>query len=615
MNIGLFTFFGIIVLLILGFCFYMLRNGTLNLLRMLYFTISGISVIWLMALMALLFFNDDHLAEYIIDAITNLAVFLPVLTLLVSLVFVTNRDKLPRWCYLLFIMPLFSFLMVWTNPWHHLHYKVFSINMQEIEFGPLVAVSGVYGYLCVMISIAVIVYFCLKSKRTIYMRQGAMLGVGNIIAISGSMLTTMGLFDFNIFSVPLFYIFGIVFMHGLAIFKFHILDIKPIAVETVINRVSDGFLVVSHDGIIVSLNRAFADSFGSAYGLAINSNFFDAAFDEFSDDVGMHTLVASIQNSQNLQTTISYEQSLTLNEDGKVVTKFYMVDVTRLNVNDQDVGFVIFFKDITKLKENTRDLQNSQKRLMENERLAFLGQMLGGISHNLKTPIMSISGSISAIDKLVEESLVSLGDPDVSEGDYREIYAEMRQWTSRIQEACTYMSDIITAVKGQAANLNANDDDEFTIDDVIKRVFLLLRHELQSFSCTLKETHLVAEAVRIRGDINSLVQVLNNLVDNAIYAMKETGGVIEIETDKDDENFFIRVKDTGCGIPDDVKKCLFSQMITSKGTMGNGLGLFISNSFIKARFDGSIGFEDNPGGGTIFTIVLPLSTVGITPEH
>jgi len=615
LNIGLFAFFGVIILLIAIFCIYIIKKGQISLIHILYFIISGISAVWLMALMSLLFFKGNATAEYIIDAITNTGVFLSVLILLVSLVFFLHWDRLPRWCLLLFIMPVFSFIMVWTNPLHHLHYEVFSLDMREIKFGPLVTISGLYGYCCVMASIVIIIYFYVKSKRSIQRRQALFLAAGNVISISGSMLTTLNVFDFNLYTIPLFYIFGIVLMHGYAILKFHMLDIKPIAVEMVLNRLSDCYLVVSSEGIIVNLNKTFADTFGAVYGLSINANIYDSVINgKYNDDVGMHTLLSSIRNSQDSDTTISYEQSLMVSSEGKFITKFYMVDVTRLNIGNQTVGSVVFFKDISKLKNSMRDLQNSQKRLMESERLVFLGNMLGGISHNLKTPIMSISGSIEAVSRLIEESAASLYDQDVTKEDYMEIYAEMNKWIARVREACAYMSDIITAVKGQAANLNANDDNEFTIEDTIKRTKLLLRHEIQSSNCTLKETHLSKEPVKIYGDINSLVQVLNNLIDNAIYAMKETGGIIEIETEKDEETFFIRVKDQGCGIPDDVKERLFSQMVTSKGAMGNGLGLFISNSFIKARFDGSIWFEDNPEGGTIFIISLPLKNIRSNTE-
>ena len=65
-------------------------------------------------------------------------------------------------------------------------------------------------------------------------------------------------------------------------------------------------------------------------------------------------------------------------------------------------GFLAFFKDVTKVKESMQRLQDSQTKLMEQERLASLGQMVGGIAHNLKTPIMSVSGSMIAVENLVE---------------------------------------------------------------------------------------------------------------------------------------------------------------------------------------------------------------------
>jgi len=397
---------------------------------------------------------------------------------------------------------------------------------------------------------------------------------------------------------------------GFLVFRRGKFDIKTVAVQTALDRISDGYLVVSDDGVVISFNQAFSGTFGAAFGLSMNTKIHDCISSEaLGDNVGIYTLISSIKSCAESDTTISYEQSLTTDIDGVVTTKYYMVDVSGLKISDKNIGFVIFFKDITGLKESMRNLNNSQKRLVENERLAFLGQMLGGISHNLKTPIMSISGSITAVNKLIDESTLSIDDPDVTKEDYLEIYSEIRQWIARTQEACSYMSDIISAVKGQAANLNANSDMEFTMDEVIKRVSLLLRHELLSYNCTLNVINLCEDAVKIRGDINSMVQVINNLVSNSIDAVKTTGGEIEIELERDENNFFIKVKDRGPGVSEEVKKHLFKKMITSKGALGSGLGIFMSNSFIKARFDGSIWFEDNPGGGAIFGITLPLKNI------
>ncbi|MPN15919.1 Sporulation kinase A [bioreactor metagenome] len=107
-----------------------------------------------------------------------------------------------------------------------------------------------------------------------------------------------------------------------------------------------------------------------------------------------------------------------------------------------------------------------------------------------------------------------------------------------------------------------------------------------------------------------MVQVITNLVNNAIDAMRpKGGGSINIDISSDSQALKITVKDYGTGVPEDVKNRLFKQMITSKGAQGTGLGIFISNSVIKAKFGGSMWYEDNPAGGAIFGISIPLEYV------
>lgn len=249
---------------------------------------------------------------------------------------------------------------------------------------------------------------------------------------------------------------------------------------------------------------------------------------------------------------------------------------------------------------------------MEQERMAFLGSMIGGLAHNLKTPIMSISGCISAAEDLVSECEESLSDPQVIEEDYREIYTEMRDWFQKVKDSTAYMSDIITAIKGQAANINTDDNSTFTIDEVLKRSMLLLRHELLNSSCQLKVDYDQNKVISLQGDINNLIQVVDNLLSNAIYAQKQVGGgEIEIQIYTDREHLHIAVKDRGQGISPNVREKLFKTMVTSKGTMGTGLGLYISNIVIKGKFSGHLWVRDREGGGSIFGIAIPLERVQI----
>ncbi len=101
-----------------------------------------------------------------------------------------------------------------------------------------------------------------------------------------------------------------------------------------------------------------------------------------------------------------------------------------------------------------QNLERSQNALMERERLASLGQMVGGIAHNLKTPIMSISGAVDGLEDLINEYNNSINDPEVTIEDHHDIAKDMSSWVNKIRTYDSYMSDIITAVKGQAVNMN-----------------------------------------------------------------------------------------------------------------------------------------------------------------
>ena len=80
------------------------------------------------------------------------------------------------------------------------------------------------------------------------------------------------------------------------------------------------------------------------------------------------------------------------------------------------------------------------------------------------------------------------------------------------------MSDVITAVKGQAVALSGDDVETFTIEELIKRVNILMRHELKSAVINLNYIINVKSNLELKGDVNSLVQVINNMISNSIQA-------------------------------------------------------------------------------------------------
>lgn len=111
------------------------------------------------------------------------------------------------------------------------------------------------------------------------------------------------------------------------------------------------------------------------------------------------------------------------------------------------------------------------------------------------------------------------GDPEVTNEDNHEIAKDMSTWVSKIKTHTAYMSEVITAVKGQAISSNETVD-SFTIEELLSRVSILMKHELKHALVELNYIVSVDKDFSLHGNINALVQVIDNLISNAIQSYK-----------------------------------------------------------------------------------------------
>ena len=273
--------------------------------------------------------------------------------------------------------------------------------------------------------------------------------------------------------------------------------------------------------------------------------------------------------------------------------------------NDELGDLVISFNKILDLeKQHTIQMEKNQEILVEQERLSSLGQLIGGISHNLKTPIMSISGATKALDDLITEYDKSIGNKNVTEEDFHDIAKDMREWNNKIDVYLEYMTEIINTAKGQAVSMNASMVTEFTIKELVTRIQILMKEQLMQFNCELNLINNVQDDTTIGGEISALIQVLNNLINNSIEAYNKKPGKINLKINSDASNVYIEVEDFAGGIPEHIKDKLFKQMITTKGKDGTGLGLYMCYSTIKGKFNGDLTFDSEERKGTTFKITL-----------
>lgn len=261
--------------------------------------------------------------------------------------------------------------------------------------------------------------------------------------------------------------------------------------------------------------------------------------------------------------------------------------------------------------QKNRELQNSNLKLIEQqnkmiqmERIATLGQLVGGIAHNLKTPLMTSSGGILKLQQntvKVREFLADL--PDARLEEVQALIDDSIKWQEHIKKNLIYMADVINAVQGQAKCINSSSS--FTIAEVVEKIRLLLEHEFQRKKCLLKFKIDIDQTKSVKGDINNLVQVLNNIVINALESYHGKGGTVELTIELQGSYIKFTIKDNGKGIPKEISRKIFKEMITTKGKNGSGLGLYISYLIIRTQFYGDIYFQDNAGKGTTFYILIP----------
>lgn len=276
--------------------------------------------------------------------------------------------------------------------------------------------------------------------------------------------------------------------------------------------------------------------------------------------------------------------------------------------NDEIAQLSNAFNDIQEMtNEYIEEIHNNQEVLIESDRLASLGQLIGGIAHNLKTPIMSISGNLQGLQDLVTEYNLSIGDNEVNDEDHKEIAQEMQELIEKTKIHLSYMSDIITVVKGQA--VQTTEMQIFSPLDVMGRIDILMKHNLKKALIELKvDIEEQAKTAYLKGDINGLVQVIDNIIQNAIYAYNgKPNEVIDMKISKQDNSVVFKISDYGCGMPKKVQEKLFKEMITTRGKNGTGLGLYMSYSMVKGNFKGDMYFETKENEGTTFYIKIPIN--------
>ena len=247
-----------------------------------------------------------------------------------------------------------------------------------------------------------------------------------------------------------------------------------------------------------------------------------------------------------------------------------------------------------KLEEYNKHLEElvkeRTKQLKDSERLATIGATAGMVVHDIRNPLQAITGDLY----LAKTELSSISESE----EKRNVLESLEE----IEKNIDYINKIVADLQDYARPLKPHVE-EADLKQIIDN--LIAKNSLpKNVKVTVK---VEPDARKVVANSTFINRIMSNLVNNAVQAMPK-GGKLHIHISKDPETreAIISVKDTGVGIPENVKDKLFTPMFTTK-SKGQGFGLVVIKRMTKA-LGGTVAFESQVDKGTTFTVRLPPPT-------
>lgn len=258
---------------------------------------------------------------------------------------------------------------------------------------------------------------------------------------------------------------------------------------------------------------------------------------------------------------------------------------------------------VSHIARTEREKQMMNEQVIEAGKMASLGELAAGIAHEINNPVAVMVEEAGWVEDLLED------ETSIQEGTHKEIGRSLRQIRTqgaRCKEITKKLLSFARKTDPRRKNVQLND---------MVREMVALSDQKARYGNIKLELHLQEDLPAICVAESEIQQVLLNLINNAVHAMEEKGGIVTITTTHDDcDNVVLTVEDTGSGIPESIMQRIFEPFFTTKPVgKGTGLGLSICYGIIK-NMGGDIAVDSIVGQGTVFKIVLPLSKVSATPE-
>ncbi|NRF41261.1 7TM diverse intracellular signaling domain-containing protein [Pedobacter foliorum] len=303
-------------------------------------------------------------------------------------------------------------------------------------------------------------------------------------------------------------------------------------------------------------------------------------------------------------------------------------------VREQNVLLEIKVKERTEALENTNqnlndvlvNLKEAQSQLVDAEKMAGLGQLTAGIAHEINNPINFVTSNIKPLELDINEldDVIHMYEKLDLNGNIEEqlgaienfkkridinfVRSEIKSLLSGIGDGARRTAEIIRSLKN-FSRLDENDTKPVDLNEGLDSTLILIRSTFPSNLKIIKDYEVLPLVECMPGKMN---QVFMNLITNAIYAIKSKPEqneeeFVTIKTWQEGNHVKISIKDSGTGMPEDVRQKIFEPFFTTKD-VGEGTGLGLSIVFrIIENHHGNIDVVTKLNQGTEFIITLPVN--------
>jgi len=355
---------------------------------------------------------------------------------------------------------------------------------------------------------------------------------------------------------------------------------KKNELQTIFDSVNDGVIVFDHNGLIQNFNHICPQFFPEK--ILSGRSCRDIFHPELAESPDSCPVELALRGERVETTLVSPQHG----------NKIRYIDVTANPIHDalgEKTRALVFFRDVT-----LKRLQELQ--LIQTDKMSSIGVLATGVAHEINNPLTSVAGYAEALLRRFSD------EPALRENRLLDVFPKYLEVIVRESYQCKRIIGSLLNFGRKSNGIVGRAE----INGILLEILELLQHQ-SNYGNIEVVTKLQENIPLIPCDPSELRQICMNLLINACHSIKEKG-LVEITTKHsiDEQAVYIQVRDTGCGIAQDVIDRIWDPFFTTKEPgKGTGLGLALTYNIVK-RLGGEISVKSNVGAGSQFTVRLPV---------